>query len=277
MPTDKPTLSKLKKFGDVFKAARERNANESDTVMYLIKFFEEVLGYDPLSGEITKEVPVKERYCDFAIVLNTKAQELKPEFLVEAKSAGIKSLNAKHIEQASNYAANKGVNWVVLTNGTEWHLYHLTFDNGIQTDLVFELNFIDELEQNPDFVWDVLSVLVKGNVEDGSLETYYEQKKLLSPKNVVSVLLGDEALAKVRQELNRKASVRLAMKDVFYAVVHVLSQEALAEAGDINPPSKKRKRHHHSQNNGSGQQQVQPSTASSQTVAQTAAEQEIPS
>jgi hypothetical protein len=77
MATDKPTFAKLKKFADVFKAARERNDNESNTVMILIKFFEEVLGYDPLAGEITKELPVKDRFCDFAILLGSKTDEGK--------------------------------------------------------------------------------------------------------------------------------------------------------------------------------------------------------
>src|ERR1019366_7163383 len=150
MPMDKSILAKLKKFGDVLKAAHERKSNESDTVMYLVKFFEEVFSYDPLSGEITKEIQIKERYCDFAIILDSKTDDgkPKPEFLVEAKSASIKSLNAKHIEQASNYGANKGINWVVLTNGVEWHLYHLTFDKdkGIQPDLVFEINYLEKVE-----------------------------------------------------------------------------------------------------------------------------------
>jgi hypothetical protein len=69
MPIDKRISTKLNKFTEVFNKARETEANESDTVMYLIKFFEEVLGYDPLMGEITKEVPIKERHCDFSVVL----------------------------------------------------------------------------------------------------------------------------------------------------------------------------------------------------------------
>jgi hypothetical protein len=47
MPIDKATLTKLKKYAQVFKDARERNANESDTVMYLIEFFKDVLGSMP--------------------------------------------------------------------------------------------------------------------------------------------------------------------------------------------------------------------------------------
>ena len=255
------------------------NADESNTVMYLIKFFEEVLGYDPLVGEITKEIPIKERYCDFAIVLDGKTDDgkPKPEFLVEAKAAHVKNLNEKHIEQAENYASRAAVNWVLLTNGIEWQLYHLTFDNnGIQPDLVFNLDFLENFETDPDLVWDTLSVLAKNNVHEKSLETYYEQKKLLSPKTIVSTLVGEEVLMKIRQELNRKAPARLELKDVFHAVVQVLNSEAVAAAGNLNPPVKKKKHHHRRKTGESEQPETQVLTTPSLTQPQAAAEEEIP-
>lgn len=270
MPIDKRVTAKLKKFAEVFTKAREDEANESDTVMYLIKFFEEVLGYDPLVGEITKEVPIKERHCDFSVVLDKKTH-----FLVEAKSAGIKSLNAKHIEQAENYASRAPINWVLLTNGVEWHLYHVAFDPvaGISHNLVFELNFLEKWKTDPDLVWDTLSVLSKGNVQENGLETFYEQKKLLSPKAVVKVLLGEEVLKKVRHELN-KPRLHLEFEDVSRAVWNVLSKEAIAEAGDITPPTKRRRRRHR-RTDESEQPEVQlPATP---TETQSQAEQEMPS
>jgi hypothetical protein len=281
MNTDKSTLGKLKKFGDVFKAARERNENESNTVMILIKFFEELFGYDPLTGEITKEIPIKDRFCDFAIVLGGKTDEgkPKPEFLVEAKAAGVKNLNEKHIEQAYNYASRAPVNWIVLTNGLEWKLYHLAFDekSGITPDLVFELNFLEDFETDPDFVWDKLSVLAKSNVLEKSLETYYEQQKLLSPKTIVGTLLGEEVLMKIRQELNRKAPARLALKDVFHAVTQVLDSEAVAAAGGLIPPLKKRRKKRRHNNNDSEQPETPTSASPSQLQPQAAEETEIPS
>jgi hypothetical protein len=165
MSIDKPTLAKLNKLADAFKAARERNENESNTVQILIKFFEEVLGYDQLAGEIPMELPVKDRFCDFAIQLGGKTDEgqPKPEFLVEAKAAGVKNLIEKHIEQAYNYAARAPVNWVLLTNGVEWQLYHLSFDKGIQPDLVFKLDFLETFVTDADLVWDTLSILATSN------------------------------------------------------------------------------------------------------------------
>jgi hypothetical protein len=239
MKIDKQILAKLRKFAKVFADARERDAKESDTVMYLIKFFEEVFEYNPLGGEISKEIPIKDRHCDFGILL-----ENKNIFLVEAKSAGTKNLTAKHIEQAENYASHAGINWVLLTNGVVWQLYHLTFGEGIQEELVFEVNFVDDLEQKSDYVWNTLSVLSKRNVREESLDTFYEQQKLLHPKNMVKLLLSEEVLMKLRQEL--KAPSRLDLTTVFEAVRDVLSQEAITLAADIAPPvRKKHRRKHH--------------------------------
>jgi predicted type IV restriction endonuclease len=137
MSIDKPTLAKLRKFAKVFADARDREANESDTVMYLIKFFEEALEYDPLAGDISKEIPVNDRYCDFGIRLADKLA-----FLVEAKPAGIKQLLVKHIEQAENYGSHAGINWILLTNGVVWQLYHATFGERIQEELVFEVGCV---------------------------------------------------------------------------------------------------------------------------------------
>jgi hypothetical protein len=281
MPIDKPVSAKLRKFADVFKAARERNDNESNTVMILIKFFEEVLGYDPLAGEITKELPVKDRFCDFAILLGAKTDDGKPrpEFLVEAKAVGVKCLIERHIEQAYNYAARAPVNWVLLTNGVEWQLYHLTFDNnGIQPDLVFKLDFLEKFNEDPDYVWDTLSVLAKSNVQEKSLETYYQQQKLLSPKTIVTTLVSEEVLMRIRQELNRKAPARLELKDVFHAVMQVLNSEAVAAAGGLTAPSKKRKkRHHHMSHEVEGDKPCAESLVlNSQTPPQPADEEEIP-
>jgi predicted type IV restriction endonuclease len=244
MGFDKSTLTKLRRFAQAFRDARDRDANESDTVVYLIKFFEEIFNYNSLDGEICTELPIEsggtERYCDFAVRL-IKGGDVA--FLIEAKKAGIKVLNQRHIEQACNYASRKNIQWVVLTNGVMWQLYHLTFATGIESDLVFDLDFVGKLEEDTEFVWDTLSILIKNNVKNDSLTTFYAQQKLLSPKMIVNVLLGEEVLMKVRQELNRKAPARLEIKDVFHAVTQVFSQDALAAAGGILPPTKKKHRH----------------------------------
>ncbi|MCE5278889.1 MAG: type I restriction enzyme HsdR N-terminal domain-containing protein [Planctomycetaceae bacterium] len=238
MALDKATLQKLKRYAQVFKDAADRGANESDTVMYLVKFFEDVLNYDSLAGEISKEVSIKDRYCDFGIKLNGSMA-----FLVEAKAAGIQTLREKNIEQAENYASRCGIRWVLLTNGIQWQLYHLTFNEGegIVHDLAFEVNLPD-VDLRPDVVWASLEMLTKDSVSVDVLSNFWNQKKALAPASLVRVLFSEPVLSIIRRELNRNAEARLEMTDVFAGVKEVLSRDALLSAGDIALTKKRKKR-----------------------------------
>lgn len=239
MAIPKDVLAQLKRFATAFKEARDRGANESDTAMFLVKFFEEVLGYDSLKGEISKELAIKDRYCDIALKVDGTVK-----VLVEAKAAGLKGLADKHIEQAENYASRSGLPWVVLTNGVEWRLYHLTFNEGegIAHDIAFESNLVAEMETDPDALWSKLSILSRSSVKRNDLDEFWAHKKVLSANSVVKVLFHEDVLAVIRRELNREAPARLDVEDVFKAVRDVLSKEALAEAGDLGIRKKRRRR-----------------------------------
>jgi hypothetical protein len=241
MSVDKSTATKLVKYAQKFKEAREREANESDTVMYLIKMFEDVLGYDSLSGEISKEVAIKERYCDFCVKL-----EGEIEYIVEAKSAAHKTLKEKDIEQAENYASRSGVNWVLLTNGFDWQLFHLVFaeTEGITHDMVFSFNLVEEIESNIDKIWSMLRLISKDGLLNGELETFLSQKKVLSPSSLIRTLLGESVLTVIRRELNKVCEFRLDIEDVFNSIKDVLSKDALMEAGDLCYKKKRKRRKH---------------------------------
>jgi hypothetical protein len=239
MDLDKQTLGKLKKYSMVFKEAKSREANESNTVMYLIKFFEEVLGYDSLSGEITKEIAIKDRYCDFGIRLDGNLK-----LLIEGKAAGNKNLREKDIEQAGNYASHIGLKWILLTNGIEWKLFHLSFTEteGIGHDEVFSINFIEEMDQSAEKVWDCIGLLKKESLINDVPDEYYNHKKALSPACLVKTLFSPDVLVIIRRELNKRSDVKLEIKDVFEAIKNVISKDALLEAGDISLRKKRRKR-----------------------------------
>jgi hypothetical protein len=233
-------LTRINRFTSAFREARDRGANESDTVMYLVKFFEDVLDYDSLKGEISKEHSIKDRYCDIALKIDGTVR-----ILVECKAASQKELIDKHIEQAENYASRAGICWVLLTNAIEWKLYHLTFveTEGITHDLAFEMNLLEEMEASPESAWDKLSLLSRAAVSRDTLDEYWHQRKALSPASVVRALFNQDVLLVIRRELNRNAPARLEVQDVFNAIRDVLSKEALLEAGDITiKKSRKRRR-----------------------------------
>lgn len=62
-------------------------------------------------SEVTSETAIRGTYCDLAIKVNGALQ-----FLLEAKAIG-QELKDTCLKQAVDYAANQGLDWVVLTNG----------------------------------------------------------------------------------------------------------------------------------------------------------------
>ena len=236
MTTDKKTLQTLKRYAQVFREARIRDANESETVMLLTEFFKEVLEFDPLKGEVSKEVAIKDRYCDIALKLDGEI-----ELLIEAKAVGHKVLSPKHIEQAENYASRSGITWVMLTNGIQWQLYHISFaeGEGITSDLAFDVSLE---ESSLEEFWTKVSMLTKKSVRNEELESFWGQKKALKPSVIVKALFSQEVLSVLRRELNRQATARLDLDDVFDSVKVVVSKDALLEAGDIAMSKKKRKK-----------------------------------
>lgn len=239
MALEKSILAQLKRYAGVFKDARERGANESDTVMYLVKFFEDVLGYDSLAGEISKEVAIKDRYCDLCVKLAGTIR-----LLVEAKAAGNKGLRDKDIEQAENYASRSGLQWVLLTNGVEWRLYHVSFSEGegITHDLAFDLNLVEQVEADAEKLWSSLGLLAKQEIQRESLQSFWSQKKILAPASLVRILFSVPVLTVVRRELNRNAEARLDLQDVFVGVKEVISKDALLAVGDITLSTRRKRR-----------------------------------
>src|SRR6185312_14400907 len=120
----------LRRYQKAFESAKSRDVNESDTRVIISDFVADVLGFDKYS-EVTTELAIKSTFCDLAIKFRGKLK-----FLIECKSAGT-NLKDNHLRQATDYAANEGVEWVLLTNGPEWHVHRMRFEQPIRTDEVF--------------------------------------------------------------------------------------------------------------------------------------------
>ena len=206
----------LKKYIPIFRQAREQGINEAETSLRISKLFEDVLGYD-IFTEISKEHIIKDRMVDYAIKLGGKV-----EFLLEVKGAGVK-LREKHIEQASNYAANSGIPWVVLTSGGYWQLYHLTFDEGIQSDLMWS---IDILEEDIKETAPKIALLHKKSILKGELEDYYAKVETLSPKSIVQAIFQEDTLKIIRRHLKKMSGIRVDDEDLVTYIKKMISKEA---------------------------------------------------
>ncbi len=106
----------VKQFQAILTSAKSRDVNESDTVIIVTDMIAGIFGYDKYA-EIASEHAIRGTFCDMAINIEGKVQ-----FLVEVKAIGLE-LKDNHVKQVVDYAANKGVDWVVLTNGSNSRMY----------------------------------------------------------------------------------------------------------------------------------------------------------
>src|SRR4030042_3956574 len=148
----------LKRFVPHFLQARTDGLNEADTVLRLCRFFEEVLGYDGLQ-DISREAQFKNKYIDICLKIDGRVR-----LLVEVKAAD-QQLRDRHIEQCQTYASQNNFRWVLLTNGVDWHLYHLTFAEGIKYDRAFMVSL--DNKDSLDDAAEKLSILHKQSIRKG--------------------------------------------------------------------------------------------------------------
>lgn len=187
--------SGLKRFQPILDSARSRDVSEADTVTIVKDILAEVLGYDKYS-ELTSEHLIRGTYCDLAVQLDGKLS-----WLIEVKAAGL-DLKEQHIKQAVDYAANKGCEWVALTNGHHWTVFRVTFAKPITHTLVADFEF-SELNPRVDADLELLWLVSKEGWLKSNLDEYAAQQEALSQYAVGAILLSDAVLSIVRRELRR--------------------------------------------------------------------------
>jgi hypothetical protein len=185
----------LKRFQPVIQSARTRDVNESDTVIIVTDMLGELFGYDKYS-EITSEHAIKGTYCDLAVRLDGAVQ-----LLIEVKAIGLE-LKDGFVKQAVDYAANQGVDWVVLTNGELWRCYRIAFSKPIEAELVFELN-VSKMDARNENDLGMLFTLSKEGWGKSALGDYHEQRQALSRFFIAALLQSDAVVDVVRRELKK--------------------------------------------------------------------------
>ena len=220
----------LKKFVPHLIKAREDNLNEADTSQRLVKFFEEVLGYDSFT-EITKEQQVKDKYVDLAIKIDDLVR-----FLVEIKAAGV-TLRDRHIEQAERYAAESNIRWVLLTNGVVWNLYHLSFEEGIEYERVYSVDLSSDPEGKAP---ELLGLLHRQSVRKGGHEAYWEKRAALSAESIGRALFSEDVLQVVRKEIRKLEGLLVDQEDLANAIHSMFTPEARERIGPLRIRRKRR-------------------------------------
>jgi predicted type IV restriction endonuclease len=185
----------LRRFQPILAASKARDDGEGDTVMIVTDMLAEVFGYDKYA-DVTAEYAIRGTYCDLATKLDGTVQAL-----VEVKAIGLE-LKDQHVKQAVDYAANQGVDWVVLTNGTHWRIYNVVFGKPIDQELVID---IEICALNPKNAADLESLYLfcKEGWAKSVLGEYQLRRQALSRFFLGALVLSDSVLEVIRRELRR--------------------------------------------------------------------------
>ncbi len=214
----------LKRFVPHFLQARADGLNEADTVLRLCHFFEEVLGYDGLQ-DISREAQLKNKYIDVCLKIDGRVR-----LIVEAKGAD-QQLRDRYVEQAQAYASQNNFRWVLLTNGVNWNLYHLTFEEGIDYERAFVVSL--DSEDLLDVAAQKLSLLHKQSIKKGELDDFWAKTTALCAGSIGRVLFNESVLMLIRREIRRETGLLIDPEDLAKSIHDMLSKEAVEQIGPM--------------------------------------------
>ncbi|MEQ1728805.1 MAG: type I restriction enzyme HsdR N-terminal domain-containing protein [Vicinamibacterales bacterium] len=167
----------------------------------------EVFGYDKYA-ELTSEHSIRGTFCDLAVKIDGKLA-----FLIEVKAIGIE-LKDSHVKQAVDYAANQGCEWVVLTNGMEWRLYHVVFKKPIDKQEIASFD-LSTVSAKSDGDLEKLYLLTREGFTKSALADYRDKKDATSRFMLAAIILHSEAVqSAVRREIRRVSEILVAPEDI---------------------------------------------------------------
>lgn len=186
---------KLNKYIKIINIAKEKKLNEADTRNIIDNFMKDVLNYEMF--DITSEYRIKAQYADYCLKIKDK-----PCVLMEVKAIN-SDLKESHLFQVTSYAVNEGIEWVVLTNGDLWQLFHLGSKMPVEKHLVLQVDLSNK-DIRPKQKAKLFYHLSKDSLVSGDTAGYWAKKSALSPKNIAKIVLEDRVLNAVRIELKKQ-------------------------------------------------------------------------
>ncbi len=183
----------IKKFQPIVELAKSRDINESDTVVLMIDILSHVFGFDKYT-DITTEHAIKGTYCDLALKIDGKLK-----LLIEVKAIGI-DLKDPHAKQAIDYAANQGLEWVILSNAVHWKVFKVVLNKSIQPVLICDIDFLSLKHRSQEDI-ERMFVFTKEAINRSSLDQFYSQKQATSKFIIGNLICTESIINSIKKEL----------------------------------------------------------------------------
>lgn len=222
----------IKRYQPILASAKSRDVGEADTVTIIKDMLSDIFGYDKYA-ELTSEFAIRGTYCDLATKIDGVLQTL-----IEVKAIGL-DLKDQHVKQAIDYAANQGVDWVLLTNGMCWRVYRLIFAKPIDQELVVDIDF-SNLNPRAEQDLELLYLWCKEGWQRSVLGEYHTQRQALSRFFVGAMLQTDAVLDVVRRELRRVSpNVRIDSEQIRAVLINEVIKREVIEGEKAEEARKK--------------------------------------
>ena len=185
----------IRTYQPVLKKAFNKDVNKSDTLIVVIDILNDILGYDKYK-EITNEFFIGNTFCDLAV----KVEE-RLSLLVEIKAVGF-PLKKEHICKVRNFAKEKGIPFVLLTNGIEWQFYEAIPNRKRQNGAALNFNFL-ELQYDNKADIEKLYTISKDGLEKSFISDYKKKENTLNRYVIGAVMLSDNFSDLLKKELKK--------------------------------------------------------------------------
>jgi len=182
-----------------------RDANEGDTRLLVTDFLCDALGYDKYS-DLTTEYQVRGEFADYGIRIDKQLVAF-----IEVKRVATK-LSEKHLRQVEMYAVNEGIEWMILTNGVVWHVYHLTPGMPVTIDLAMSVDLLGEGQ--PAAKAHQMFYLTREALKRHLIDDLWKAKRATSPASLAKVIKSPAVLTSIRRELRRQTGFAIDEKQL---------------------------------------------------------------
>lgn len=227
-------LNGIREYRKQFFAKDIQELDESGTRIMVNHILTDLLGYKSLE-EIKTEYMIKGTYADYVVQIGGDRH-----FLVEVKALSL-ALSNKHLRQAIEYAANEGVEWVVLTNARVLQLYKVIFAQSIDSKLVFEINL--STPETAKGCLECLQFLHRESVVKKGLNQLWNNFMATEKTTIASILLSKPGITFLRKQIRSKFKSKFDEKVVTEAVRRMISEPVnLEEVKVLRAPSGKGKK-----------------------------------
>lgn len=201
------------------------NMGEADTRSIVRKVLVDCLGWDEFE-DVTQEEAIKGGYCDFML-----RYEGKPYAVIEVKKVS-GGLNDNHLRQAKHYAQDKGLDWIILTNGDLWEVHNLYYKRKREcnpeplTFHLFTTSFTDTSIKPAERI-EMLYLLSKEARKKDELKVYHDRLQALSPQELTKRLLRKDVVDRVRIGIKNDIGLKIDDDELAERLLEIVKDEAI--------------------------------------------------